>query len=109
MKIRIKENPMKTRITASENFQTVEVVVDVLSFQQITEILLELRQAIKDATKDVQSKSKKEEKIEVKMATQGQIKYLHNLGWSGDETQLTFDEASEIISQMGGSKLKAKQ
>lgn len=101
---------MKVKIKASENFQECEVVVEVEKIAEITDILIDLRDAIKNATLDIQDKKvkKEETKKEVKMATEGQIRYLHNLGWSGNESELTFEEASNIIGELGGGKLRGK-
>lgn len=100
---------MKVKIKASENYQEVSCELEVEDFNEITECIKSLRKAIIDATQDViDKKSKKEEKPQILMASQGQIRYLHNLGWKGNEKELTFDEASNIISQMGGGKLRGQ-
>ena len=101
---------MKVKIKASENFQECEVVVEVEKIAEITDILIDLRDAIRNATLDIEDKKVKKEdpKKEIKMATEGQIRYLHNLGWSGNESELTFDEASKIIGELGGGKLRGK-
>ena len=95
------------RITASENFQTISVDVEFSKYSELVDHLKSLRNVIFEATKDVaEKKDKKEEpKKEVRMATPGQIKYLNNLGYEGDISNLEFEEASRLIDKLGGCKL----
>ena len=57
---------MKVEITCVENFQTVKTIVEVNEYKEISLVIESLRQAIKDGTKDIVSKSrkKKTEKID---------------------------------------------
>lgn len=96
---------MKVRINACENYQTLSVEVEVEEFTEIAPILRALREQIKDATSDIRpSKKAPATKKYVRPITDGQIKYLQRLGYDEDDLyDLSFDEASQLISELGGS------
>ena len=123
---------MKVEITCVENFQTVKTVIEVNEYKEISLVIESLRQAIKDGTKDIVSKSRKKktnveaetnflppkeepkktvEQVEQDMpVTQGQKNYLAKLGVTDATIQALrgFKEASELIGKLSGTKLNKK-
>ena len=95
---------MKVKVKCSENFQEVEFETEVESLEQLTGLIQKTREAIKQATSDVKKKEDPKPQRRFIKASERQLDYLWRLGWRGNEDEISTEEASRLIEELGGTQ-----
>lgn len=97
---------MKYKIIVSENFQTIETVVETEDSKYLVPLIQELRLVIKEATSDIEEKKtvKKDNSQPAtpkpRLASASQKDFLRSLGVVVPEG-LTKEEASKMLNELG--------
>lgn len=101
----------KMTVHAEKKFQNVELTAvfnendDIVMYSQwMADITKEAVERLAEGVEIGEDETKVQVSKPVKMATDKQINYLKKLGYQGDYDNLTAENASNIIDNMGGKK-----